>query len=144
MTNVLDDQTNSNSNRANFQRHREMWVKQVLASEISPTAKVIGVAISIHMNGEYRQAWPSHSTLAKMCSVGRRTSERAVQELEKAGLLNVSRMANRSNRYEMRRVPTGETLGTDEDDARVPTAVTLPPDEDDGGYRRGCRPNLLI
>ena len=121
-----------------------MWVKQVLASDISPTAKVIGVAISIHMNGEYRQAWPSHSTLAKMCSVGRRTSERAVQELEKAGLLNVSRMANRSNRYEMRRVPTGATLGTDEDDARVPTAVTVGTDASVGGYRRQCRPNLLI
>jgi hypothetical protein len=135
--NVLNDQTNSNSNRANFQRHREMWVKQVLASDISPTAKNIGVAISIHMNGNDRQAWPSHATLARMCSVEKRTSERAVQELERAGLLRVSRVPNRSNRYEMRRVPTGESVGTDEDDTRVPTAMVPPP-------RRGCRPNLLI
>jgi hypothetical protein len=131
--NVLNDQTNSNSNRANFQRHREMWVKQVLASDISPTAK----NISIHMNGNDRQAWPSHATLARMCSVEKRTSERAVQELERAGLLRVSRVPNRSNRYEMRRVPTGESVGTDEDDTRVPTAMVPPP-------RRGCRPNLLI
>jgi Helix-turn-helix domain len=132
MPNILDDQTNSNSNgnRANFQRHREMWVRQVLASDISPTAKVIGVAISIHMNGDYRQAWPSHSALARMCSVEKRTSERAVKELEKAALLAVSRKANCSNRYEMRRVPTGESVGTDEDDASVPTAIVLPPDED--------------
>jgi hypothetical protein len=130
MPNVLDDQTNSNSNRANFQRHREMWVKQVLASDISPTAKIIGVAISIHINGDCRQAWPSHSSLARMCSVEKRTSERAVKELEKAGLLTVSRKANCSNRYEMRRVPTGESVCTDEDDARVPTASVPPPDED--------------
>jgi hypothetical protein len=104
-----------------------MWVKQVLASDISPRAKIIGVAISIHMNGDCRQAWPSHSTLAKMCAVEKRTSERAVKELERAGLLRVSRMANRSNRYEMRPVPTGETVGTDEDDARVPTAMVPPP-----------------
>jgi hypothetical protein len=101
------------------------------------TAKNIGVAISIHMNGNDRQAWPSHATLARMCSVEKRTSERAVQELERAGLLRVSRVPNRSNRYEMRRVPTGESVGTDEDDTRVPTAMVPPP-------RRGCRPNLLI
>lgn len=107
-----------------------MWVKQVLASDISPTAKVIGVAISIHMNGDSREAWPSHSTLAEMCSVAPRTSERAVKELEKAGLLHVSRKANCSNRYEMRKVASAELVGTDEDVDRVPTAVSLPPDED--------------
>jgi Helix-turn-helix domain len=141
--NVLNDQTNSNSNRANFQRHREMWVKQVLASDISPTAKNIGVAISIHMNGDQRQAWPSHVTLARMCAVEKRTSERAVKELEKAGLLHVSRIPNRSNRYEMRRLPTDETGGTDENVGRVPTAMVSPPDEDDGGVPTRMSPEPL-
>jgi Helix-turn-helix domain len=124
--------TDGKSNRAHFQRDREMWVMQVLASEVSPTAKVIGVAIGIHMNGDSRQAWPSHSTLAKMCSVEKRTSERAVKELEKAGLLSVRRVANCSNRYEMRRIPTTGSIPTDmtEDDGwddPVPTAVVPPP-----------------
>jgi hypothetical protein len=107
-----------------------MWVKQVLAADISPTAKVIGVAISIHMNGDTRQAWPSHSTLARMCGVEKRTSERGVKELEKAGLLHISRVANRSNRYEMRRLKGADQDGTDEDVGRVPTAMVVPPDED--------------
>jgi hypothetical protein len=122
-----------------------MWVLDVLEHPtLSPTAKNIGVAISIHMNGDTRQAWPSHPRLARMCSVAKRTAERATQELERAGLLLVSRKANCSNRYEMRRVPTGETVGTDQDDDRVPTAVTVGTDASVGGYRRQCRPNLLI
>ncbi len=120
---------NSKSSRANFYRAKDMWVKQVLASNVSPTAKNIGIAISIHVHADKRQAWPSHSVLAKMCSVEKRTSERAVHELESAGLLRVSRVPNRSNRYEMRRLPTGESVGTDEDDTRVPTEMVPPPDE---------------
>jgi hypothetical protein len=63
--------------------------------------------------------------LADMCSVAKRTAERATQELEKAGLLHVSRMANCSNRYEMRRAPTEESVGTDQGD-ECPTRTTSP------------------
>ena len=65
-----------------------MWVKQILADPVlSPTAKNIGVAISIHMNSKTKEAWPSHSTLAKMCGVAKRTAERGTRELERTGHL---------------------------------------------------------
>ena len=83
-----------------------MWVKQILAHpDLLPTTKNIGVAISVYMNADSRQAWPSHRMLAEMCSVTERTSYRAIQELEAAGFLSISRKANCANRYEMRKPP---------------------------------------
>ena len=71
---------NSKSNRADFQRDREMWLIQVLGDRgASPMAKVVATAISIHVNGETRQAWPSHSRLAEMCAADKRTIERATK-----------------------------------------------------------------
>jgi Helix-turn-helix domain len=143
---IVDVPRENKGNRAHFQRRREMWTIAILGHPtLSPTAKNVGVAISIHMNGDSWQAWPSHQRLAKMCSISKRTAERSTRELEEAGLLSISRKANCPNRYEMRG-------GTDRDDdtdcqltvpdSEVPTAVSLGTDEDDGGYRRGCRPNL--
>ena len=68
-------------------------------------AKVVATAISIHMNGETRQAWPSHSRLAEMCAADKRTIERATKELETRKHLRVSRKANCANRYEMAKLP---------------------------------------
>jgi DNA-binding transcriptional MocR family regulator len=83
-----------------------MWVKQILAHpDLLPTTKNIGVAISVFMNADSREAWPSHRMLAEMCSVTERTSYRAIQELEAAGFLSISRKANCANRYEMRKPP---------------------------------------
>ena len=97
---------NSKSNRADFQRDREMWLIQVLGDRgASPMAKVVATAISIHMNGETRQAWPSHSRLAEMCAANKRTIERATKELESRKHLRVSRKANCANRYEMAKLP---------------------------------------
>lgn len=97
---------NSKSNRADFQRDREMWLIQVLGDRgASPIAKVVATAISIHMNGETRQAWPSHSRLAEMCAADKRTIERATKELETRKHLRVSRKANCASRYEMAKLP---------------------------------------
>ena len=140
MTNILDEQTNSKSNRAHFQRDREVWVLDVLGHpKLSPTAKNIGVAISIHMNGEFRQAWPSQKRLAKMCSVSKRTAERATKELEAVGLIHVSRKANCANRYEMRKV----SARTDAGDGRVPTAMTVGTDSHVGGVPTAMSPEPL-
>ena len=82
---------NSKSNRADFQRDHEMWLIQVLGDRgASPMAKVVATAISIHMNGETRQAWPSHSRLAEMCAANKRTIERATKELESRKHLRIS------------------------------------------------------
>ena len=87
-----------------------MWVTQILAHPtLSFIAKVVGVAISLHMNGKRWQAWPTHTRLAKMCAISRRSSERATKELEQAGLLLIRRKANCNNIYEMRLIATGET-----------------------------------
>ena len=145
--NLVHRESNSKGNRAHFQRRREMWTTAILAHPtLSPTAKVVGVAISLHVNGDSWQAWPSHQRLAKMCSISKRTAERGTKELEDVGLLYVSRKANCANRYEMRGgterdddtevsrdmsrdmgVPTQVSLGTDEDVARVPTRMSPEP-----------------
>jgi hypothetical protein len=100
------------------------------------------------MNGQSWQAWPSHTRLAKMCSISKRTAERATKELESFELLHVSRQANCANRYEMRG-GTDTDDATDRDDATdgrdggVPTAVSLGTDEDDGGVPTRMSPEPL-
>lgn len=105
-----------------FAEEKDMWVKQILADRmLSPTAKNIGVAISIHMNSIHKEAWPSHSRLARMCGVAKRTSERATRELERAGHLRVTHRSNtlasgnepRSNLYEMVHFATSEAKDPD-------------------------------
>jgi Helix-turn-helix domain len=132
-------------NRKYFRRRKDMWVKQVLGHPtLSPTAKVVGVAISMHLNADSWQAWPSHLRIAKMCSISKRTAERGTKELEGAGLLTISRKANCANRYEMRGGTDGDNDSDSPDDTGVSTAVTVGTDEDVASVPTGMSPEPLI
>jgi hypothetical protein len=135
---------NSKSPRANFYRAKDMWLIEIMGRrDLTAITKTIAVAISLHLNSNSWQAWPSRKRLAEMCSVSVRTVERAVKELERTGFLRVSRKSNCANRYEMRKSngevvqeDTSWDVGGDSPDARGATTVSP------GGVQRdeGGRP----
>jgi hypothetical protein len=130
VTDILDDDDKSKrAVRSSFLRDKDMWLKKIFEDrKLRPTDKNIAWAISSFLNADSRQAFPSHKRLAQMCAVSIRTSEYATGNLEAAGYLTVSRMANRNNRYEMTlpnhvAVPQSVAVADDWEDEGVPHDV---------------------
>jgi hypothetical protein len=63
------------------------WIKAVLKSDLDQVAKLVACAIGAHMN-RYGQARPSKATLARLCSSGVSTVDRAVRRLQAAGWIS--------------------------------------------------------
>lgn len=132
-----DDDKSKRAARSRFLRDKDMWLKKIFEDQkLRPTDKNIAWAISSFLNADSRQAFPSHKRLARMCAVSIRTSEYATGNLEAAGYLTVSRMANCNNRYEMTlpnhvAVPQPVAVADDWDDEGVPHHVA-------GGTAKDC------
>ena len=75
------------------------WRITVCESGTSVTARLIGLVLDTFMDGQ-GFAWPSRATIAARARVDVSTVDRALRQLEAAGLLTVSRSrGRRSNRY---------------------------------------------
>jgi hypothetical protein len=124
-----DDNKIKRAARSRFLRDKDMWLKKIFEDrKLRPTDKNIAWAISSFLNADSRQAFPSHKRLSQMCAVSIRTSEYATGNLEAAGYLTVSRMANCNNRYEMTlpnhvAVPQPVAVADDWEDEGVPHDV---------------------
>jgi hypothetical protein len=79
--------------------------KAVWEADVSAKAKLVWAALEWYGEKKY----PSHETLAKMCSLGITSVQRAIAELEKAGFLAKANQPGRPNNYEL--FPEGE-IGT--------------------------------
>lgn len=81
--------------------------------DLKPMAKLVATAIGGHMNGRL-ECCPSRDTIAAIIGVDVKTVTRAVMELERAGVMEVTRRSSgkvkESNRYRWRNPKTGETL----------------------------------
>jgi hypothetical protein len=81
------------------------WTYAAIPSEIitcedlSIYAKMMIGAITWH-SWDGGKAWPSHETLAKLCSCSSRRIIHAMKELEARGWLQIERQKGRSNRYQ--------------------------------------------
>ena len=77
-----------------------VWRDVVRDSALTWRGKVVGLVLSTYMN-KHGHAFPSRDTIAAGGSVGVRTVDRALAELEVAGLLSVRRSkGRRANRYQ--------------------------------------------
>lgn len=75
------------------------WRNAVMAAELTPTTKLIAHTIGAHMNA-VGKAWVSAKTLGDESGTSRRTVQRRVPDLERAGLLLVLHTRGReSNTY---------------------------------------------
>src|SRR5262245_2748155 len=86
-----------------------VWRDSVRDSELDQVAKLVGFTLSTYMDAKGR-CWPAKETLARACGMSKRTIDRAVNRLEGAELVQVSRSLGRSsNSYQAHPTPSGVT-----------------------------------
>ena len=80
----------------------QTWRRLVLDADLGPSAKTVALALSVFANGQ-GEAWPSRATLAAGAGVSVRTVVRAIRDLERVGLVDVTRYRGRThtNRYRL-------------------------------------------
>ena len=99
----------------NIRKERKNWFYSyniIFDSELSEHAKIVYLYLC-RCADEESQSFPSYNTIAKKCSISRRTAIRAVQELEDVGLLSRDRrtkakngkLVNTSNLYTIHETP---------------------------------------
>lgn len=78
---------------ANPRGHRWTWLDQVRNrvrdKTLSPTADHVALVLAVHYINGSDEAWPSQQELATATGLGRRTVQRALEELHQQGLLEV-------------------------------------------------------
>lgn len=95
------------SETGTFYRNRDLWLNHLAErTDIHPTTRLIGCWIGMRINRHTSDMWHQESTIAAKIGVSVRTVIRAIQTLEKAGLLIVRRDGRRGlkkavNRYEL-------------------------------------------
>lgn len=80
------------------------WREAVQESTLDPGAKFVALALSIYMNKK-GECFPAKETLARDCSLSKRTVDYAILRLERAGFLNVSRSRGRSSNHYRATIP---------------------------------------
>lgn len=77
------------------------WRDALAASDLPPSARLVGFVLSIHMDAEGGSCFPSTRLLADETGLARNTVMGAVDELEDNGLLEVERGGgHRASRYQ--------------------------------------------
>jgi DNA-binding MarR family transcriptional regulator len=86
-------------NAKRFLRKRTMWQHNLTFSDLTPTERIVGLAISFHANNPDQYAYPGYDYLAEKLGMNRRTVIRAVKELERRNFIKVDQKKGRVNRY---------------------------------------------
>lgn len=82
------------------------WRNALRDSRLDTTAKAVGFVIATYWSSSGRNAFPNKETIAKGATVSKRTADTAIDRLEAAGFLDVSRSrGGSSNRY-LATIPT--------------------------------------
>lgn len=128
--------------RAHYQRRRTWLLRMMRDPTLSLGVRAVGAYLAEgFMNAETERAWPSHETLAVHLGVTRKTVQRAISRLIKAGWLCVTPPGrHRTNTYRLSHPEAEETTqtrdrtGTGETTARghsrPPNQMTEPRDKD--------------
>src|ERR1043166_6973286 len=78
--------------------------------EVSSTAKNLYARLLQYQAGD-GNAWPSYDTLASEIGISRRQAINVLKELERHGLVKVTRRRNRSNIYQLPPHPWAKAAG---------------------------------
>jgi hypothetical protein len=93
-----------NEFRGQLPARRTLWGHAVTASPLYRTSKLVALVLGTYMTTEAR-CWPSLPTVARDASVSKRTVERSIPRIEKAGLLVVSRQRDRRGNVYLGAIP---------------------------------------
>lgn len=86
-----------------FVRRRDIWMQHVCGPcGLTMAARVVGCHLALRMNAKKPYCWPNIKTMAKTLDLSFRHAQRSMLELEKAGLLIVSRKRGEGNYYSLR------------------------------------------
>lgn len=104
------------------------WRKAILASKLTPGAKVAAFAILEFVNRKSGKCFASYQTIAGMCSMTERGVRAAVSALKAAGLIRVVQRGCKQTNLIYLALPVTVTAaqGDRHDHARV-TGTTMPP-----------------
>lgn len=65
------------------------WVLDLIPRHLSPTVRHVALVLADHVNDSTDEAWPSISRIAERTGHHPRTVQRALRELELAGVIDV-------------------------------------------------------
>jgi hypothetical protein len=80
--------------KGQFNAIRERWLRAVLASSLTPAAKIVATALFLHFNEKHWRttgemiAWPSWETLIEETATSKRSIAYAIADLEANGVLD--------------------------------------------------------
>jgi DNA-binding MarR family transcriptional regulator len=67
--------------------------------DLSPSEKIVMIALDLHRNKETNTAWPRHKTLIELTGLSLTSLKRTLKSLEKKGKFEISRKEGTSNVY---------------------------------------------
>jgi DNA-binding transcriptional ArsR family regulator len=101
------------------------WRRQVLASELGSSARLVALVLSTHMNGDGASCWPGQRRLARETALARSTVRAALDELERAGFIDRDQRPGRTTRYRA----SGPTIGPPLGRSSAHTGPTIGPED---------------
>lgn len=102
---MISENTKAVSPAAHFLRRRDTWIRWVVESKLTPSARLVGVHLAMRMSVKTRGCWPNITTIGKSLQMSSRQAQRGMRELEKYGALDVTRHVGKGNFYTLR-LPT--------------------------------------
>lgn len=88
--------------RAAFYHKRRVWLDFICEMEISDRAFRVGYWLAKKMNGDDQNCWYSQKLIVKALGMSQDKIQRAISELENAGVLIVVREHRKPNHYSIR------------------------------------------
>ena len=96
------------------------------AQDLSPTAKVVWCYLR-HKQGRKADSWPSLEKIGRELGISKSAAGRAVTELEKAGLLSITRAEKRGPGHHLRYTVNGPSTGQLGKKLSQNRAIVVPP-----------------
>lgn len=91
-----------------FAQKRDIWMRNLLQSDLPSGAKVVGVRLALYMHEDQQHAFPSYDVLGKDCNLSARQVQTHVMRLERGNendltrWITVKHIRNTGNTYWLR------------------------------------------
>lgn len=85
-----------------FAFRRDVWLRNLLCSDLPSGAKVVGARLSLYMNEGKKSAFPTHDKLGEECGLSGRQVRDHLQKLEGERWVLIKHVRNAGNHYWLR------------------------------------------
>lgn len=89
-------------NQRKFAYRRDVWIRNLLKSDLPSGAKVVAVRLALYMNEKQQTANPGHEHLGDECALSARQVQDHLRKLEDARWLLIKHVRNAGNQYWLR------------------------------------------